>query len=74
MNRPEQGPDFDAVGRLQAELRAESPRGVVLVSATMLKAALQELMLARLVPSSSGRILSSTARCRLSALLARRST
>lgn len=53
MKTPEPGPDFDAVIRLQAELRAESPRGIVLVSAAMLEEALQELMLARLVPNSS---------------------
>jgi DNA-binding MltR family transcriptional regulator len=51
---PEPGPDFDAVRRLQAELRSESPRGIVLVSAAMLEEAVRELMLARLVPMSSG--------------------
>lgn len=50
---PASGPDFEAVGRLQAELRAESPRGIVLVSAAMLEEALRELMLAHLVPNSS---------------------
>lgn len=49
----EPGPDCDAVARLQSELSAESPRGIVLVSAAMLEEALRELMLARLVANSS---------------------
>ena len=47
------GPDFDAVTRLQAELKAESPRGVALVSAAMLEEALRELLMAFLVPNAS---------------------
>ena len=50
---PEPGPDFKAVIRLQSELRAESPRGIVLVSAAMIEEALQEIMLVRFVPNSS---------------------
>lgn len=53
MKIPEPGPDFDAVTRLQAELRGESPRGIVLVSSAMLEEALHELMLCFLVPNPS---------------------
>lgn len=47
------GPDFDAVLRLEAELKNESDRGSVLVAAAMLEEALQELLIAHLVPSTS---------------------
>jgi DNA-binding MltR family transcriptional regulator len=50
---PPPGPDFDAVLRLQAELRDESSRGVVLVATAMLEEALRELLLAFLVPNAS---------------------
>ena len=50
---PIPGADYDAVLRLKAELKSESPRGVVLVSATMLEEALRELLIARLVPNAS---------------------
>ncbi|BCM25101.1 hypothetical protein [Methyloradius palustris] len=47
------GPDFDAVMRLQAELKSESPRGVVLIATAMLEEALIELLLAFLIPNPS---------------------
>ena len=50
---PRPGPDFDAVLRLQAELKNESPRGVALISAAMLEEALRELLMAFLVPNPS---------------------
>lgn len=53
MITPEPGPDFNAVSRLQSELRGESPRGIVLVSAAMLEEALKEIMIGHLVPNSS---------------------
>ena len=53
MKIPEPGPDFDAVTRLQSELRGESPRGIVLVSSAMLEEALSELMLGFLAPNPS---------------------
>ena len=53
MDTPEPGPDFEAVFRLQAELKGESPRGIVLVSAAMLEEALRELLVAFLVPNAS---------------------
>ncbi len=53
MKIPEPGPDFDAVVRLRKELREESPRGIVLISAAMIEEALREMLLARLVPNSS---------------------
>lgn len=53
MKTPEPGPDFDAVARLQSELRGESPRGIVLVSSALLEEALSELMLGFLLPNPS---------------------
>ena len=50
---PKHGPDFDAVIRLQAELKDESPRGVVLIATAMLEEALRELLVAYLVPNAS---------------------
>lgn len=47
------GPDFDAVIRLQSELKDESARSVVLIATAMLEEALRELLLAFLVPNSS---------------------
>lgn len=49
----EPGPDFDAVIRLQAELKNESSRGVILISAAMLEEALRELLSRFLVPNPS---------------------
>lgn len=48
---PEPGADFDAVLRLQTELKNESPRGVVLVATAMLEEALRELLSGFLVPN-----------------------
>jgi DNA-binding MltR family transcriptional regulator len=53
MDTPEPGPDFDAVTRLQAELKKESDRGAVLVASAMIEEALRELLVAYLVPNSS---------------------
>ncbi|MFI8737896.1 hypothetical protein ACIGKM_18455 [Ectopseudomonas toyotomiensis] len=50
---PEPGPDFEAVKRLERELKDESPRGVVLIAASMIEELLRELMLARLIPNPS---------------------
>lgn len=50
---PPPGPDFDAVMRLQSELKDESARGVVLIATAMLEEALRELLLAFLVPNAS---------------------
>lgn len=50
---PPPGPDFDAVIRLQSELKDESARGVVLIATAMLEEALRELLLAFLVPNAS---------------------
>lgn len=47
------GPDFEAVARLQAELKSESPRGIILISAAMLEEALRELIASFLVPNAN---------------------
>lgn len=49
----EPGPDFDAVIRLNNELKNESARGVVLIATAMIEEQLREVLLATLVPNPS---------------------